>query len=64
MKTMLDGPIAVSRGTEGLTTLVLGDTGVGKVMFSDTTSAVGVFGNGTLTCGRDNTLDNMVEVGV
>ena len=62
--TTLDGLVVVFMGTEGLTTLVLGDTEIGELKFSDTTSAMGMFDIDTLTCIGDTPLDDIVEVGV
>ena len=62
--TTLDGPVVVFTCIEGLTTLVLKEIGVNKVNFIDTTGAVGMFDNGTLTCGEDTPPANMDEVWV
>ena len=62
--TTLNGPIVVFAGIEQLTTLVLIEMGIGDVNFSDTTSALGIFDNYTLTCEGDTPSADMDEVGV
>ena len=62
--TILDGPIAVFTGTEGLTTLVLRDIEIGKVKFGDKIGAVGMFETGTLTCKGYTPWNGMDDVGV
>ena len=62
--TTLDEPIVGSMDTEGLMTLVLGETRVKEVKSNDSTRGACVLDICVLTCGGDAPPTNILEVGV